>query len=51
MTCVRCGDPKQLHCRADGGNVRNAACAGFLERWEQELPAEPEKPVAVDEAK
>jgi hypothetical protein len=38
MNCVRCGDPQQYHCKADGSNVRNAACAAFLEKWEEPAP-------------
>lgn len=38
--CVRCGDPKQMHCKADGSNVRNAACGGFLTRWPDEIHEE-----------
>ena len=41
MNCVRCGDTKHWHCKADGSNVRNAACSEFLEKWPDEVVPPP----------
>lgn len=52
MNCVRCGDPKQMHIRADGSNIRNAACGGYLERWPEGLVggSQPIPPPALEAA-
>jgi hypothetical protein len=37
MRCLRCGYPKNAHCRADG-SCTQASCAAFVDKWPEEAP-------------